>query len=154
MLYSILIIVAIIVILATSRYLKRLPEQQRQGFFKKAIVWMLLLAVLGLVVTGRAHWLMAALAGLLAVVGRIAQFVQYIPLVQKLFGKGNSSASSPNNATMSRQQAADILGVDVNASADEVKMAHKKLMQKMHPDRGGSDVLAKQINQARDTLLS
>ena len=54
---------------------------------------------------------------------------------------------------MGRQQAADILGVEINASDEEVRMAHKKLMQKIHPDRGGSELLAKQINTAKDVLM-
>ncbi|MCL4167184.1 UNVERIFIED_CONTAM: hypothetical protein GTU68_041467 [Idotea baltica] len=53
---------------------------------------------------------------------------------------------------MSRQDAADILGIDINASQDEIRTAHKKLMQKIHPDRGGSDALAKQINEAKRVL--
>ena len=55
--------------------------------------------------------------------------------------------------TMSHQEAADLLGIDVESNEEEVRLAHKKLMQKIHPDRGGSDALASQINQAKDTLL-
>ena len=61
---------------------------------------------------------------------------------------------SSNNQAMNKQQAAEILGIDVDASVEDVRSAHKRLMQKMHPDRGGSDALAKQINLAKDVLLS
>ena len=68
--------------------------------------------------------------------------------------QSSSSSRAPNaQSTMSRQEAADILAVDIDASESEIKMAHKRLMQKMHPDRGGSDALARQINIAKDTLL-
>jgi DnaJ-class molecular chaperone len=55
---------------------------------------------------------------------------------------------------MSEQQARDILGLSADATKEEVIKAHKRLMQKMHPDRGGSDYLAAQINLAKQVLLS
>jgi len=114
--------------------------------------------VLALVATGRAHWLMGVLAALLALAGRVAQFAQYIPLFKKLFGDAQArqpgaGQAAPSTNSMTRQEAADILGIDINASDEEVRLAHKKLMQKIHPDRGGSDALAKQINQAKDLLI-
>jgi len=130
------------------------PEQKKYG--RQVLLWSGAAIVLVLVVTGRAHWLMGVLATLAALASRLAQFAQYIPLFHKIFGKSNPS--SPGQApasqqTMNRQDAADILGIDVNASEEEVRIAHKKLMQKIHPDRGGSDALASQINQAKDILL-
>ena len=54
---------------------------------------------------------------------------------------------------MTADQAREILGVKSNATREEIIKAHKRMMQKVHPDRGGSDYLAAQINQAKDTLL-
>lgn len=46
----------------------------------------------------------------------------------------------------------NILGVDKNANAEELKSAYKKASMKHHPDRGGSEEEFKKINEAYTTL--
>jgi hypothetical protein len=45
------------------------------------------------------------------------------------------------------------LGLDARASAAEIRAAHRRLLQAVHPDHGGSAELAQRVNAARDTLL-
>lgn len=68
-------------------------------------------------------------------------------------GAGTSQGSSSASSAMSRAEALKVLGLKDGASADEVKAAHRRLMAQVHPDHGGSDYLAQQINRAKDVLL-
>ncbi|WP_260597376.1 J domain-containing protein [Sphingomonas endolithica] len=50
-------------------------------------------------------------------------------------------------------EARAILGVDATADADAVRAAHRRLLNAVHPDKGGSADLTRRINAARDVLL-
>jgi len=117
-----------------------------------------------LAITGHLNVITAAIAGLVALLPRASQFLKYLPFVSRLLNKNNSAnqqqtghnqQSPPQRGkqTMSQDDAMDVLGLKTGYSKDDVKQAHRRMMLKNHPDRGGSDYLAAQINTAKDVLL-
>ena len=55
---------------------------------------------------------------------------------------------------MSVEQAKATLGLEgQNPDKDTVIDAHRRLMQHIHPDKGGSAALAQQLNEAKRVLL-
>ena len=66
---------------------------------------------------------------------------------------GEGAAYDGVEISMNRQLALEILGLEEGAAREEIIKAHRKLMQKFHPDRGGSDYFSKKLNAAKDLLL-
>ena len=72
--------------------------------------------------------------------------------IYDLFFKNRNNFN--NNAKVTnKDEAYKILGLDFDATKDDIISAHKELIRKNHPDKGGSDYLSSKINEARDILL-
>lgn len=68
-------------------------------------------------------------------------------------GANGGRGAAPGGGRMSRAEALEILGLDEDADADAVRTAHRDLMKRNHPDRGGSTYLAAKINEAKAVLI-
>lgn len=79
------------------------------------------------------------------------------PEWRELMGEEFQEAAGANakkyETPMDAKEARGILELEADASGDDIKQAHHRLMKKMHPDQGGSTYLASKINQAKDVLL-
>ena len=67
-------------------------------------------------------------------------------------GNRGPGPKSPGES-LSVHDARAVLGVSATASVQEIQAAYMRLMQSVHPDRGGTSGLAAQLNAARDRLL-
>ena len=68
-------------------------------------------------------------------------------------GKQSENQNGNESIDMNTREALAVLGLTEGATQEEIISAHRNLIQKMHPDRGGSTYLASKINQAKDILL-
>ena len=67
--------------------------------------------------------------------------------------KNHDSSGPFPGGNMEREEALQVLGLQEGVSEYDIREAHRRLIAGMHPDHGGSDYLAAQINHAKDVLL-
>ncbi|WP_449286112.1 DnaJ domain-containing protein [Marinobacter sp. PE14] len=136
---------------------------------KKAAIWKVVLVVGGallvfMVLTGRIHVLTAAVAAVIPLLRKLPALLKFAPEINRFMGgkqrengreQANDHAGSGTDLVgqMSEREACDILGVKAGCTEEDIVMAHRRLMQKLHPDRGGNDYLAAKLNEAKQVLL-
>lgn len=148
-------------LLAGYFWIRQLPAHKRTAAMIKMVLLLLTVILVVLTITGRIHWIGAVFASLFFLLKKYQFLFRFIPLLGKLFKHTQptgehqqGSAHRPNGShTMSRTEALKILGLNEGCSEEEVIQAHRRLMQKVHPDHGGNAYLAAQLNEARSLLL-
>ncbi len=167
MLQSLLLILFVLGALQTIAWFKRQPADKRKKMIWRFGLGVLFIFLLLMVATGRAHWFLAVIGALLPFLrGLLGVALQLLPwwlkrkqpTSEETHQQHSHTPNSPPATTMELQEAMDILGLkgDITKreiTAELVNATHRRLIQKMHPDRGGSDYLAAKINRARDLLL-
>ena len=146
MIYIVLLILALLSIIYLS---KRIKSRSKLIFIIIAVI------VLYLVTTGKAHWISALVVALIPIFKKLFLIIRYLPILQGFASGYNKAKNQSRTRTgMSKAEAAQILGINENSTDEEIISAHKREMQKHHPDKGGSKDIAAKINAAKDTLLS
>ena len=67
--------------------------------------------------------------------------------------RDQGAGTAGSDAEMTESRALEILGLEPGASEQDIVDAHRRLMQRLHPDRGGSTFLAVTLNEAKRVLL-
>jgi hypothetical protein len=111
------------------------------GRIKLAQLPPILLALAGAFLLVRGQWMPGA--GAIAVGA-----TWYRGLTWRMFGL-NSKQSPEYHLANARA----LLGVAAHDDAERIKARHRVLIAQNHPDRGGSDDRASELNKARDMLL-
>ncbi|MDO8605364.1 MAG: DnaJ domain-containing protein [Phaeospirillum sp.] len=140
------------------RWLSKAPPAKAKKALIAGGLGLLVLTGVALVATGKLAGLFAVAAGLAPWIGRAMRLHGLWQGLQRMTGHSRPGMAeeprpAPPDTAMTRQQAYEVLGLPPDATPDEIKEAHRRLMRANHPDSGGSTWIAARLNQARDLLL-
>lgn len=146
-----LIILLATIGIALAVILRRWYKQASKDDVRKLVlisVWTICIAgLVALVLTGR--FFHALGWGLLILLFLLVSGT----LGKRKRGQKNNFGGNISGHSMSLKEAFEVLGLDEKATQGDVQKAYIELIQKNHPDRGGSDYLSAKINHAHDVLM-
>ena len=72
---------------------------------------------------------------------------------QEYHSYAGNDIDAAGSGKMSVSEALQVLGLEGEPTPDDITQAYRKIMQQLHPDRGGNQYFAAKANAARETLL-
>jgi len=138
------ILLAGLLFLLLNWWAKAEVKSAKRGLFG-AVIGVAL--VLGIILFGRA--------------GPISAFAPVVFVAWRMFNAARISAKRDGrmgtgqrrSGSMTRKEALEIFGLGEGATQDDIKTAFKRLMAQCHPDKGGSNWMAAQLNEAKRILV-
>ena len=160
MIQLLLLILSIALLIITIGKIRSLPAKERKTLLIQIGIGIFVISLLLILMTGRIHWLGVIVGTLIPI---LKAFLVRPGQNQVPPGAGAQDNNNYNSAStvsvMTIKEAMEVLGLEGDIERGEINQdividAHRKLIQKLHPDRGGNDYLAAKINQAKDVLLN
>ncbi|MCH8863248.1 MAG: hypothetical protein IID51_12165 [Proteobacteria bacterium] len=164
---------ALLIFLVSARWLAHTEPRNVKiaGGLALALALVLVLLAVVMALTGRALVSVPLLMGALAAYRRYRQIKFMADQMGGMFGadwrqrfganarggpEGGAARGGARGRTgaISRDEALRVLGLEEGVSTGQIDAAHRTLMQKLHPDHGGTSYLAAKINEAREVLKS
>lgn len=161
---------ALLIFLLSARWLARTEPRNVKIAGGLAFALILVLLAVLMALTGRVLVSVPLLMGALAAYQRYRRLRRMADQMSGLFGAGwrqrfgaGADGGAPRGArgakgaaggAISRDEALRVLGLEEGANLEQINSAHRSLMQKLHPDHGGTSYLAAKINEAREVLTS
>jgi len=156
MIRLILLIAIVLGAIYLLRWFLTTPAETVSAYIRKSL-WLLLgLLLILLAVSGRLSIIFAFIGSAIPLIAKhLPNILRVLGLVKTIKSQQQSKTKTPTapRSQMNTQEALSILNLKPKASKEEIISAHKRLMQKNHPDKGGSEHIASQINQAKEWLL-
>ena len=153
-----ILIAGLVVAIYLWAWLKSRYQQQGRPFAIKATLVGCALLLVALAGAGKIHWLGAVLASTLAAIRFLLPILfKSLPILAPFLKRANAEQTktkADDDSDMTKAEAFAILGLDDTATEEEIVMAHRRLIQKLHPDTGGNEYLATQLNLAKDVLIN
>ena len=130
------------------------------------IAFYVFIALIGLIIAGKGGWIITAVTGIgILLIKTLYIFRHYLKyfiskkalafittyILRRKYR--NYQHKQPHPSDMRISDAMRILQVTPPFSEKQIKIAHRRLMQKHHPDKGGSPEYAIKINKAKEVLM-
>lgn len=159
LLFAVLVVIGALYLV---RWFLSTPAENVAATLRKSAFFIAGIGLIALAATGKLHWLFAFLGA------AIPFLVRHAPYLFRMFGlyqtvrqnrpppgarSSGTAQRPPPKSGMSKDEALAVLGLQPGATQEAIIKAHRELIQKLHPDRGGSTHLASQINEAKRVLL-